>query len=319
MATNYRKAINPAGSDGKERVNKELLNQKEKAIALAKRTGSKAKLGFRALTQEILPNMIRGIPAAIDGAKSLPARRMAPPTRVNDPKYGNFDPSDPDLRGTNNVSPGISERLRKAQQAVQQHANPGFRGLAPLMVQPSFTGQELQGAGQAINHAMSTLRPLVGQGAGYSPDPATAGQAMRSLIGPSVPQQTSQATIRSLAQGGSDLTGRAFRAINPTANPAANELNRQLMIRRAAEQGANQGGYLVPGATIPTAVGLGATALAAGAAGYAIDRGMKKTYGTGLLPNAREGMRQPVRSAQGGLQMLAENLGYSPSYYLNNF
>jgi len=138
------------------------------------------------------------------------------------------------------------------------------------------------------------LGPEVAQsflGSGYSANPATAGQAMRGLIGPQTAQPTSQSAIQALAKGGSDLTAKAFQGIGGGGASAS-------------------AGKLALGAPIAGgAIGAGlATAAASAPALYAINKGMKKTFGTGLGQNVKEGVQKPVQNLKGGVDFLRENL-----------
>jgi len=60
---------------------------------------------------------------------------------------------------------------------------------------------------------------------------------------------------------------------------------------------------------VGTLAGIGAIAGTSAVAAAMIDRSMKKTFGTGLKQNVKEGIKKPVKNLKGGVKFLKENVG----------
>lgn len=171
--------------------------------------------------------------------------------------------------------------------AMEQFGRAMQSGVSPqeAMTQLPFTAQrELPGgyeAKAAMDKALSRMMQR---------EPST-------LLGKKVPIRTPSAAQKQLLRGVSPmrkLMDQEAKALQKFSKPTA---------KSAAAKAA-----VGKGATVGVGVGTAAITGAAVLAAALIDRAMKKTFGSGLLPNAREGMRTPLKSAKGGLQFIKENL-----------
>jgi len=133
---------------------------------------------------------------------------------------------------------------------------------------------------------------------------------LRNSLGPKM----TRSTTGQFGGQGKGLTTESFKNLKSLQQREGQQLSRQaaeklkadLLKQRALKT--SQSGAITLGSKVGTATGIGATMTAAAVAAAMIDRGMKKTFGSGLLPNAREGARRPIKSARSGVKFIAENL-----------